>query len=164
MPFYKLNFHKPIHFTLLDIVLHCLLKTQLSEDQQPLTPYYKVPLIIEQHQFLAPLLGSFGLFKRQFYETRLLVDHSIGNFVPFSLNSVFLLFVYFVALICFVLLCMSVWVRNSKCRLETFEVFFESLFDTPTSSPTSSIMAEERERVVPPEAPRRTMYELLHPI
>jgi hypothetical protein len=89
------------------------------------------------------------------------VDHFIGNFVSFSLNFVFLLFVYFVALIYFVLLCMSVWVRNSKGRLETSEAFFGSLFDTPTSSPTFSIMAEER--VVPPGAPRRTMYELLHP-
>jgi hypothetical protein len=44
---------------------------------------------------------------------------------------------------------MSVWVRNSKGRLETFETLFGSLFDTPTSSPTSSIMAEER--VIPPE-------------
>uniref|UniRef100_A0A2N9IAN8 Retrotransposon gag domain-containing protein n=1 Tax=Fagus sylvatica TaxID=28930 RepID=A0A2N9IAN8_FAGSY len=56
---------------------------------------------------------------------------------------------------------MSVWVRNSKGRLETFETLFGSLFDTPTSSPTSSIMAEER--VIPPEAPRMTMYQLLHP-
>jgi hypothetical protein len=31
------------------------------------------------------------------------MDHSIGNFVPFSLNSVFLLFVYFIVLICFCL-------------------------------------------------------------
>ena len=91
------------------------------------------------------------------------MDHSISNFVSFSLNYVFLLFVYFVALICFVLLCMSVWVRNSKGRLETFEVFFGSLFDTPTSSLTSSIMAEEREGAVSPKAPRRTMYQLLHP-
>jgi hypothetical protein len=52
---------------------------------------------------------------------------------------------------------MSVWIRNSKGRLETFEAFFGSLFDISTSSPTSSIMAEER--VVPSEAPRRTMYE-----
>ena len=85
-----------------------------------------------------------------------------------SFHSLLILFFfylfYFVALICFVLLCMSVWVRNSKCRLETFEVFFESLFDILTSSPTSSIVAKDRERVVPPEAPRRTMYELLHPI
>ena len=51
---------------------------------------------------------------------------------------------------------MSVWVRNSKGRLETFETLFGSLFDTPTSSPTSSIMVEER--VIPPEAPRMTMY------
>ena len=58
---------------------------------------------------------------------------------------------------------MSVWVRNSKGRLETSMALFGSLFDTPTSSPTSSIMAEKRERVVPPEAPRRTMYQLLHP-
>ena len=72
------------------------------------------------------------------------MDHSIGNFVPFSLNFVFLLFVYFVALIYFVLLCMSVWVRNNKCRLETSETLFGSLFDTPTSSSTSSIMVEER--------------------
>ena len=57
---------------------------------------------------------------------------------------------------------MSVWVRNSKGRLETFEAFFGSLFDTPTSLHTSFIMGEERERVVPPKAPRRTMYELLH--
>ena len=56
---------------------------------------------------------------------------------------------------------MSVWVRNSKGKLETSEVFFGSLFDTPTSSPTSFIMAEER--VVPPEAPKMTMYQLLHP-
>ena len=42
-------------------------------------------------------------------------------------------------------------------------MFFGSLFDTHTSSPTSSIMAEKRERVVPPEAPRRTIYKLLHP-
>ena len=88
------------------------------------------------------------------------MDHSIGNFVPFSLNSVFLLFVYFVALICFVLLCMFIWIRNSKGRLETSEAFFGSRFDTSTSSPTSSIMAEER--VVQPEAPRMTMYQLLH--
>ena len=58
---------------------------------------------------------------------------------------------------------MSVWVRNSKDRLETSKAFFGSLFDTPTSSPTSSIMVEERERVILLEAPRRTMYELLHP-
>uniref|UniRef100_A0A2N9I0B9 RNA-directed DNA polymerase n=1 Tax=Fagus sylvatica TaxID=28930 RepID=A0A2N9I0B9_FAGSY len=50
---------------------------------------------------------------------------------------------------------MSVWVRNSKGRLETFEALFESLFDTPTSSPTSSIMAKEKG--VQPEAPRMTM-------
>jgi hypothetical protein len=56
---------------------------------------------------------------------------------------------------------MSVWVRNSKGRLETFETLFGSLFDTPTSSPTSFIMTEER--VIPPEAPRMTMYQLLHP-
>jgi hypothetical protein len=58
---------------------------------------------------------------------------------------------------------MSVWVRNSTGRLETSEAFFGSLFDTPTSSPTSSIMAEESEGVVPPEGPRRIMYQLLHP-
>uniref|UniRef100_A0A2N9H5H8 Retrotransposon gag domain-containing protein n=1 Tax=Fagus sylvatica TaxID=28930 RepID=A0A2N9H5H8_FAGSY len=46
-------------------------------------------------------------------------------------------------------------IENSKGRLETSEAFFGSLFDTPTSSPTSSIMAEER--VVQPEAPRMTM-------
>jgi hypothetical protein len=45
---------------------------------------------------------------------------------------------------------MSVWVRNSKGRQETFETFFGSLFDTPTSSPTSSIMAKEKEGAVPP--------------
>jgi hypothetical protein len=56
---------------------------------------------------------------------------------------------------------MSVWIRNSKGRLETFETLFESLFDTPTSSPTSSIMAEERG--AQPKAPRMTMYQLLHP-
>jgi hypothetical protein len=88
------------------------------------------------------------------------VNHSIGNFVPFSLNSVFLLFVYFVTLIDFVLLCMSVWVRNSEGKFETSETLFGSLFDTSTSSPTFSIMAEER--VVQPEAPRMTMYQLLH--
>uniref|UniRef100_A0A2N9GZB5 Bulb-type lectin domain-containing protein n=1 Tax=Fagus sylvatica TaxID=28930 RepID=A0A2N9GZB5_FAGSY len=54
-----------------------------------------------------------------------------------------------------------VWVRNSKGRLETFETLFGSLFDTPTSSPISSIMAEERG--AQPEAPRMTMYQLLHP-
>jgi hypothetical protein len=58
MPFYILNFHKPIHFTLLDIVLHYLLKTQLP--WQPLTPYYKVPLIIKRHQPLLPLLVHGG--------------------------------------------------------------------------------------------------------
>ena len=56
---------------------------------------------------------------------------------------------------------MNVWVRNSKGRLETFETLFGSLFDTPTSSPTSSIMVEERG--AQPEAPRMTMYQLLHP-
>ena len=53
---------------------------------------------------------------------------------------------------------MTVWVRNSKGKLETSEAFFGRLFDTPTSSLTSSIMAQEREGLVPPEAPRRTMY------
>ena len=89
------------------------------------------------------------------------MDHLIGNFIPFSLNFVFLLFVYFVGLIYFVLLCMSICVRNNKGKLETPEAFFGSLFDTPTSSPTSSIMPEER--VIQPEAPRITMYQLLHP-
>ena len=56
---------------------------------------------------------------------------------------------------------MSVWVRNSKGRLETSEAFFGSLFATPTSSPTLSIIAEER--VVQPKTPRMTMYQLLHP-
>jgi hypothetical protein len=57
---------------------------------------------------------------------------------------------------------MSVWVRNNKDRLETFKAFFGSLFNTPTSSPTDYIMAEERERVVQPKAPKRTMIpELL---
>ena len=55
---------------------------------------------------------------------------------------------------------MSVWIRNSKCRLETFETLFGSLFDTPTSSPTSSIMAKERG--AQPEVPRMTTYQLLH--
>ena len=55
---------------------------------------------------------------------------------------------------------MSVWVRNSKSRLETSEAFFGSLFDTPTSSPTSSIMVEEK--AAQPEAPKMTMYQLLH--
>ena len=50
VPFYILNFHKPIHFTFLDIVLHCLLTTQLPENRQSLTLYYKVPFIIERHQ------------------------------------------------------------------------------------------------------------------
>uniref|UniRef100_A0A2N9I2B0 Uncharacterized protein n=1 Tax=Fagus sylvatica TaxID=28930 RepID=A0A2N9I2B0_FAGSY len=50
-----------------------------------------------------------------------------------------------------------------QADLETSEAFFGSLFDTPTSSPTSSIMAEESEGVVPPEGPRRIMYQLLHP-
>ena len=61
----------------------------------------QAPLIIEQDQFLALLPGSFGLFKRQFHGTRSSVDHSIGNFVPFSLNSIFqffLLFVYIVTI------------------------------------------------------------------
>ena len=44
--------------------------------------------------------------------------------------------------------------------METFETLFGNLFDTPTSSPTSSIMAEERG--AQPEAPRMTMYQLLH--
>ena len=58
---------------------------------------------------------------------------------------------------------MSVWVRNSKGRLETFEVFFGSLFDTPTSSLTPSIMAEKREGAVPLEVPKRTMYQAVTP-
>ena len=58
---------------------------------------------------------------------------------------------------------MSVWVRNSKGRLETSKAFFGSLFDTPTSSSTSFIMAEESKGVIPPEGPRRIMYQLLHP-
>uniref|UniRef100_A0A2N9H6J4 Retrotransposon gag domain-containing protein n=1 Tax=Fagus sylvatica TaxID=28930 RepID=A0A2N9H6J4_FAGSY len=52
-------------------------------------------------------------------------------------------------------------VRNIKGRLETFETHFRSLFDTPTSSPTSSIMAKERG--AQPKASRMTMYQLLHP-
>jgi hypothetical protein len=56
---------------------------------------------------------------------------------------------------------MSDWVRNNKGRLETSETFFGSFFDTPTNSPTCSIMAEER--AINPEEHMRTMYELLHP-
>jgi hypothetical protein len=58
---------------------------------------------------------------------------------------------------------MSVWLRNSKGRLETSETFFGSFFDICIHSPTSSIVAEERERAIHLEAPRRTMYELLLP-
>ena len=82
------------------------------------------------------------------------------SFHSFFILFFFYLFIYFVALTCFVLLCMSVWVRNNKGSLKTFETLFGSLFDTPTSSPTSSIMVEERG--AQHEAPRMTMYQLLH--
>ena len=55
---------------------------------------------------------------------------------------------------------MSIWVRNSKGRLETSKTPFGSPFDTPSNSPTSFFMVEER--AAQPEAHMRTMFELLH--
>ena len=121
MPFYILNFYKPIHFTILNIDLHCLLKHKLPEDRQPLSIVLQAPFIIERHQLLAPLPGSFGLFKRQFRETRSPVDHSIGNFIPFSLNSVFSFIYLFCCFDLFLFYC--AWAFG----LETIKVEWELL-------------------------------------
>ena len=56
---------------------------------------------------------------------------------------------------------MSIWVRNEKGRLEIFETYFANLFDTPTSSPKSSIMGDDTDSNH--EGNRKTMYDLLHP-
>ena len=56
---------------------------------------------------------------------------------------------------------MSIWVRKKKGKLEIFEAYFGNLFDTPSPSPSSSIMGDETCNIY--EENRRTMYELLHP-
>ena len=56
---------------------------------------------------------------------------------------------------------MSIWVRKKKGKLEIFEAYFGNLFDTPSPSPSSSIMGDETCNNY--EENRRTMYELLHP-
>ena len=56
---------------------------------------------------------------------------------------------------------MSIWVRNNRGRLESFETYFGNLFDTPLPSPSSSIMGDETRKNH--EENGRTMYELLHP-
>ena len=56
---------------------------------------------------------------------------------------------------------MSIWVRNKRGRLEIFETYFGNLFNTPSPSPSSSIMGDETQNNH--EENRRTMYELLHP-
>ena len=55
---------------------------------------------------------------------------------------------------------MSTCVRNKRGRLEIFEAYFGNLFDTPSPSPSSSIMGDETRNNN--EKNRRTMYELLH--
>ena len=55
---------------------------------------------------------------------------------------------------------MSIWVRNKRGRLENFEIYFGNLFDTPSPSPSSSIMGNET--CNNHKENRRTMYELLH--
>ena len=55
---------------------------------------------------------------------------------------------------------MSIWVRNERGRLEIFETYFGNLFDTPSPSPSLSIMGDETSNNH--EENRRTMYELLH--
>ena len=56
---------------------------------------------------------------------------------------------------------MSTCVRNKRGRLEIFEAYFGNLFDTPSLSPSSSIMGDETRNNH--EENRRTMYEFLHP-
>ena len=56
---------------------------------------------------------------------------------------------------------MSIWVRNNRGKLESFETYFGNLFDTPLPSPSSSIMGDETRNNH--EGNGRTMYELLHP-
>ena len=56
---------------------------------------------------------------------------------------------------------MSIWVRNKRDRLESFETYFVNLFETPLPSPSSTIMGDESHNNH--EENRRTMYELLHP-
>ena len=56
---------------------------------------------------------------------------------------------------------MSIWVRNKRGRLESFETYFGNLFDTPLPSPFSSIMGDETHNNH--DENKRTMYELLHP-
>ena len=53
---------------------------------------------------------------------------------------------------------MSIWVRNKRGRLEIFETYFGNLFNTPSPSPSSSIMGDETQNNH--EENRRTMYEL----
>ena len=150
-----------IHFTLINIDLYSLLKTQLPEDRQPLTCTLRYRLLLSNINFWHRCRGV-STYSRdnsveQGYRWITLLVISFHFLLILFSFSYCLLFVYFVALIYFVLLCMSDWVRNSKGRLETFEAFFGSLFDTLTSSITVE------ERVVLPEAPRMTMYQLLHP-
>ena len=56
---------------------------------------------------------------------------------------------------------MSIWVRKKKGKLEIFEAYFGNLFDTPSPSPSSSIVDDETRNNY--EENRRTVYELLHP-
>ena len=94
--FYILNFYKPNPFyPFKQLITLSFENTSSLRIDNPLHNVLQAPFIIAWHQFLEPLPGGFSLFKRQFHGTRLPVDHSIGNFVPFSLNSVFLLFIFF---------------------------------------------------------------------
>jgi small-conductance mechanosensitive channel len=141
------------------------LKTQLPEDRQSLTRTTKYRLLLSDINFWRRC-REISVYSRdnsvgqsyRWITLLVILFHSLLILFFFYLFSVICLFCCFYL---FVLLCMSVWVRNSKGRLETSEAFFGSLFDTPTSSATSFIMAEER--VVQPEAPKMTMYQLLHP-
>ena len=56
---------------------------------------------------------------------------------------------------------MSIWVRNKRGRLEIFETYFGNLFDTPSPSPSSSIIGDKTRNNH--DENRRTIYELLHP-
>ena len=75
------------------------------------------------------------------------------------LVTLFHFFPYFVFILFYC--CISTCVRNKRGRLEIFEAYFCNLFDTPSPSPSSSIMGDETRNNH--EKNRRIMYELLHP-
>ncbi len=94
--FYSYISYKSFNFYFYKHLIHCLLKTQLLEDRQSFTPYYKVPLTIEWHHLSRVPAATHALVEMCILH---IVQHDT-IFVPLLLSHGSILYEFLIGFLC----------------------------------------------------------------